>query len=435
MNFPAENIRPYSARLRSPLLTLICLHIVTCCVSVAYASQIYHTFHIFYDPKRLFVAVLIVAAFALVSLLLVFADFSFGYFVGFYFYSMVVGYLWLTCFSDFGYNREMTGLSAAVSAIAFLLPVLFISSPIRRLPAISPRTFDRLLTFLFLLSLATVAIGASYNFQFVPPRAASSLRSDVIPAIPRYTIGITSSVLLPFLFACFVANKSYWRASAVLGLLLFYYPITLSKIALFTPAWLIFLMLLSRIFKANIAVILSLLGPILVGVILLTLSKYGIIPHDSAIPYFEIVNFRMLTVPASAMDFYNDFFSKHDLTYFCQIRILKSMIGCPYYDQLSIVIRDAYPSVGNFNASLFATEGIASVGAWFAPVSVFVCGLVIALGNRLSAGLPPSFILLSGAILPQILLNVPLSTALLTHGGVFLFLLWYITPRSIFGRA
>jgi hypothetical protein len=382
----------------------------------------------------LFVAVLIVAAFALVSLLLVFADFSFGYFVGFYFYSMAVGYLWLTCFSDFSYNREMTGLSAAVSTIAFLLPVLFITSPIRRLPALSPRTFDRLLTFLFLLSLATVAIGASYNFQFVPPRAASSLRSDVIPAIPRYMIGITSSVLLPFLFACFVANKSCWRAGAVLGLLLFYYPITLSKIALFAPAWLIFLMLLSRIFKANIAVILSLLGPILVGVVLLTLSKYGIIPHDSAIPYFEIVNFRMLVVPASAMDFYNDFFSKHDLTYFCQIRILKSMFGCPYYDQLSIVIRDAYPSVGNFNASLFATEGIASVGAWFAPVSVFVCGLVIALGNRLSAGLPPSFILLSGAILPQMLLNIPLSTALLTHGGIFLFLLWYITPRSIFGN-
>jgi hypothetical protein len=94
----------------------------------------------------------------------------------------------------------------------------------------------------------------------------------------------------------------------------------------------------------------------------------------------------------------------------------------------------AYPFGGNFNASLFATEGIASVGLLLAPVSVFVCGLVIALGNRLSAGLPPSFILVSGAILPQVLLNVPFSTALLTHGAAFLFLLWYITPRSMFER-
>ena len=61
-----------------------------------------------------------------------------------------------------------------------------------------------------------------------------------------------------------------------------------------------------------------------------------------------------------------------------------------------------------------------------------LCGLVIALGNRLSAGLPPRFILISGAILPLILLNVPLSTVLVTHGMAILFLLWYITPRTIF---
>jgi hypothetical protein len=56
----------------------------------------------------------------------------------------------------------------------------------------------------------------------------------------------------------------------------------------------------------------------------------------------------------------------------------------------------------------------------------------VALGNRLSAGLPPPFVLLSGAILVQIIVNVPLSTVLLSHGAGLLFLLWYMTPRSIF---
>jgi hypothetical protein len=111
---------------------------------------------------------------------------------------------------------------------------------------------------------------------------------------------------------------------------------------------------------------------------------------------------------------------------------LKSVIACPYREPLSIVMLNNYPFGGNFNASLFATEGVASVGAWLAPLSVLVGGLVIALGNRLSAGLPPSFVLVSGAILPQILLNVPLSTVLLTHGAGLLFLLWYITPRGMF---
>ena len=88
--------------------------------------------------------------------------------------------------------------------------------------------------------------------------------------------------------------------------------------------------------------------------------------------------------------------------------------------------------MGNFNASLFATEGIASVGLALAPFTALACGLVIALGNRLSAGLKPRFILISGAALPQVLLNVPLTIALLTNGAAFLFLLWYVTPRSIF---
>ena len=52
-------------------------------------------FHIFYDPDRLYEAIAVAVAFALVSSLFVFARFSFGYFVGFYFYTMILGYLWL----------------------------------------------------------------------------------------------------------------------------------------------------------------------------------------------------------------------------------------------------------------------------------------------------------------------------------------------------
>ena len=430
MHFPPRNMRLLREHLG--LTLLICFHIVICCISTAYVTQRFDTYHLSYDPNRLPAAIVIVATFALVSLLLVFADFSFGYFVGFYLYTMVLGYLWLTCFSDFDYNRKLAGLSAAVCAVAFLLPALFITSPIRHPWVISLRSFDRLLTLLFLLSVATVAISASYNFQLVSPRVVSSLRSDAIPGALRYLIGITSSVLLPFLFACFVARKNYWKSGAILFLLLFYYPVAMSKTALLAPAWLVFVLLLSRVFETKIAVVLSLLGPIFVGVLLFVLFKYEVIPYEAAIPYFEVVNFRMVAVPSSAIDVYNDFFSKHDLTHFCQIQILKSMINCPYSDQLSIVMLHAYPFGGTFNASLFATEGIASVGALFAPISVFVCGLVIALGNRLSADLPPSFLLVSGAVLPQVFLNVPFSTALLTHGAAFLFLLWYITPRSLF---
>jgi hypothetical protein len=147
--------------------------------------------------------------------------------------------------------------------------------------------------------------------------------------------------------------------------------------------------------------------------------------------YFYTVNFRMLANSSTAMEFYNDYFASHDLTYFCQIRVLKHLMTCPYSEQLAIVMANTY-HIGNFNASMFATEGVASVGLALAPLVMFVCGLVFALANRMSSGLPPRFILISGAMFPQILLSVPLTITLLTHGAALLFLLWYVTPRTSF---
>jgi hypothetical protein len=410
---------------RYVLAFLICFHIVLCCVSLIYVSQYHDAFHIFYDPPRLHVAVIVVAAFALVSYPFTRADFSFGYFVGFYFYTMVLGYLWLNCFSDLNYDHRLGGLSAAASAIAFLLPALFISSPIRQRYVVPAKAFERLLTLSLVLGAATILFSAIYNFRWVSLDNMYAARAELLFPFPlNYWIGITSNTLLPFAFACFVMRRSYWRAGISLVLLLLFYPITLTKLALFTPTWLVTIAVLSRIFEARITVVISLLLPMLIGVILVALLK------QDAIPYFDLVNFRMVAVPSNAIDIYNDFFFAHDLTYFCQITFLKPMMQCPYQDQLSVVMARAY-ELGNFNASLFSTEGIASVGPLFAPVSVFVCGLVVALANRLSSGLPPRFILISSTVFPQILLNVPLTTALLSHGAALLFLFWYITPRAM----
>jgi hypothetical protein len=420
------------SRDRLKLGVLICIHVVLCCISLAYIAT--HllpqfvapaTFHILYQPSRLYVAVLVVATFAPFAALFVFARFSFGYYIGFYLYTMILGYLWLACFSDLDYGHPLAQFSAAASAIAFLLPALFIVSPVKQTYVLSVTAFERLLAFIFLLGAVVVLISSTYSFQFVSIDDIYKFRGKVeSPAILRYLVGI-SSALLPFAFAGFVARRAFWRASAVLLLLVFFYAITFSKLALFTPCWLVAMLVLLKLAEARFVVILSLLAPILAGVLWFGLFS----PHGAS--YFAIVNFRMLAIPSVAMDVYNDFFAKHDPTYFCQISVLKRFMKCPYQDQLSVVMEQAY-KLGYFNASLFATEGIASVGVLYAPAAAFICGLVIALGNRLSAGLPAGFILLSAAVLPQVLLNVPLTTALLTNGAAILFLLWYITPRSIF---
>jgi hypothetical protein len=416
---------------RVRIALLMCFHTFMCCVSlycIATSLVVFDPakFHIFYDPAQLPNATIAIAAFALTSVVFCFAPFSFGYIVGFYFYTMISGYLWLNCFTDLNYDHRLAGISAAVSAATFLFPALFIVLPVKQIFTMSAKAFDRLLLAILLLATAAVVIGSRYNFRLAGIGSIYDFRDAMeTPVIVSYVIAIVGSALLPFVFAGFIFRKAYWRAVAALLLLLLFYPITLSKLALFAPFWLVGMLLLSRFFSIKTAIIMSLLVPVLTGLILFLLFK-----GQSAL-YFSIVNARLFAIPSSSLDVYNDFFSTHEPTYFCQISMLKRIMTCPYKEPLWAVMKKAY-DLGNLNASLFATEGVASVGLLLAPVATFGCGLVIALGNRVSAGLPPRFVLLSSAVLLPILLNVPLSIVMNTHGAAILLLLWYITPRTIF---
>lgn len=418
------------------LTLLLCIHIVTCCVSLIYVAEFYANYQIaWFDKAHLYAAALNVVPVAIVSLLFTFSRFSFGYFLGFYFYTMILGSLWLAAFSRFQYDHTSASVSAFVSALLFFAPALFVTSPIRQGFILSARAFDNLLSFILILAATIIAVGAFHNFRPVWLADIYNFRDGLeFPAWLNYAMGATSNALLPFAFACFIARENRWRAAAALLLLLLFYPITLSKLALFAPFWLLFLALLSRFFEARTTVVLSLFLPVSAGVVLVLLLKSEALSYQQIINYFGVINFRMIAIPSIAIDVYNDFFSTHDLTYFCQISFLKPFVNCPYTAPLSIVMEKAY-HLGNFNASLFATEGIASVGPVLAPFAVLACGLVISLANRLSSGLPSRFILLSGGILPQVFLNVPLTTTLLTNGAAILFLLWYVTPRAIFEQS
>lgn len=414
---------------------LIYFHIAVCCLSLIYVADFYANIKVvMFDQSRLYEAALNIMPIALASVLFAFSQSSFGYILGFYFYTMILGYLWLVAFSRFNYDHALATISAFGSALAFLVPALFITSPIRQTYTLSVRALENLLSLILIFAALIIAAGASYNFRLIGIADIYGFRDELqFPTWLAYAMGATSSALLPFAFACFIARGQRWRAALVLVLLLLFYPVTLTKLMFFAPVWLLFLTLLCRFFEARTSVVLSLFLPVSGGVVLALLFKLGMFPYELIRNYFGAINFRMIAIPSSALDFYNDFFSTHDITLFCQISLLKPLAECPYGDPLSIVMERAY-HLGNFNASLFATEGIASVGLILAPLSGLACGLVIALGNRLSAGLPPKFILLSGGILPQVFLNVPLTTTLLTNGAFILFLLWYVTPREIFER-
>ena len=370
----------------------------------------------------------------MLSLLFVFSRFSFGYYIGFYFFTIILGYIWLSKFSLLDYDHSLGTLSALVSLVAFLLPALFVASPIRQRIVVPERAFDLLLFLMLVFAAAVIAVGIFYNFRVVSLADIYKFRLTLeLPRPLSYAIGISSNALLPFAFASYALRGNRWRAAAALVLLLLFYPITLTKLAFFAPFWLVFLALLAARFEARMVVVLSLLLVIVPGILLQPLEAQHIISQELFISYFGPINFRMIAIPSIVLDMYGDFFSKHALTHFCQMSFLKPFVTCPYGEPLQIVMNNNYP-MGYANASLFGNEGVASVGLKWAPVSALVCGLVVALANRLSAGLPAKFILLSAGVLTQVLMNVPIATSMLSNGAAFLFLLWYVTPRSAFER-
>src|SRR5579872_5989859 len=119
-------------RARAQLLLLLCLHIAAFCLSLVYITKYYALYGFFkFDEAHLYPAVLAIAPLALFSILFVLARASFGYLLGFYFYTMVLGYLWLAEFSTLNYDHRLGSISAFFSVLAFLAPALFITVSVK----------------------------------------------------------------------------------------------------------------------------------------------------------------------------------------------------------------------------------------------------------------------------------------------------------------
>lgn len=364
----------------------------------------------------------------------VFADFSFGYLAGFYLFTMMAGFFWLNTFSLLTYDHEAALISAVASIVLFLLPSLTIRAKIWTF-ALPRRLFDRLPEAILFFAAAILLACAFSGVHFVGIDGMAQYRNELARTHSRaveYAIGNINGALIPFAFACFLVRKRWFMLAALSMVSLLYYPVTLTKVSLFTAPVLVFMAVISSRLEARTCVIISLLVPLLIGLSTVTGLDWVDLTQPR-LTVFSFLNFRLFAIPAISLEHYFSFFSDHPLTHFCQISVLKLVIACRYSDQLGIVFANEY-HLGNMNASLFATEGIASVGPMLAPIAALVCGLLIALGNKVSAGLPPHFILMSAAIIPHLLVNVPLSVAFLSNGLGVLMLLWCLTPRNYFSR-
>lgn len=405
---------------------VLALYLLVNCVSLATVGYVFPEYHFGIGTSQLFNAIVATLLAAALIPLFVLARFSLGYLVGLSFYGMVAGFIWISYFSELSYDHAQARLSASVSLLMFLLPALFISIPIKK-TAVSPRTMDRLLASMLACAVAVIVWNACYGVAFVGTREAADLRGHFVrPAILRYLTGSTVGAVLPFVFAYAALQGRYYLAGFSILLLALFYPILLTKTVLFAPAWLAFLFFMFRKFDPRHAAVLALLLPLTAGLVTYAVASSD---YPAVARYIlEVVNLRMFAIPSSAIDHYSDFFSTRPVTNFCQLSILRATTGCAY-GELGTVFADRY-HLGSFNASLFATEGIASVGPVWAPISALVCGLVFSVANGLSERLPAPLVAVSSGLVVLALLNVPLSTAVLSNGLLVLLLLWFFAPNQ-----
>jgi hypothetical protein len=411
---------------------LACLLSILVLLSCASLNTAFHNT----GPGQLIFWHAVATTFMLLSFVPLFlkAQFGFGYLAGISFYSMIVGFFWYTYFSIQQYDHVLSRWSAVASLLLFLLPALFQTRPLPRMVQLSPRNMDRLAVALICIAAVVLTVSASYGFALVGLVESGEARGTLSrPTILNYLIGWTTGAVLPYVFAYVAWRRRYVLAGIAIVLICGFYPVVLNKSVVFGCLWLPFLFILFRLFEPKRATIYALLIAMIPGIIAYNLIAFGWLSPDRVVGHLASflignVNVRWFAYPSIVLNQYSDFFANHPLTYFCQIGAVRAIYGCPYPFQLGATMAEAY-NMGNLNGSLFATEGIASVGTVWAPLSALVCGLIVSLGNSASARLPASFVATSaGLAVQQALLNAPLSVSLLSNGVLVLWLLWAVTP-------
>ena len=128
------------------------------------------------------------------------------------------------------------------------------------------------------------------------------------------------------------------------------------------------------------------------------------------------------------MSHYYEYFSNNGFTYYSHIGAVNALTGAyPYDYALGQLIGLEYSgsAEANFNGNFWASDGFAALGVLGVPVVTIALAFVFIWINRIASAYSARFVFLWLSGFWLALLNVPLSTALLSGGGlVTIGLLW-----------
>lgn len=247
--------------------------------------------------------------------------------------------------------------------------------------------------------------------------------------VSAYLISWLSYCFISYLYAMGLVYKKWIHLAAGFAASLLIYAATGAKSAiLLLPITLG----LSWLCKSGRDFLTRLLGAMVVAIVVLG----GVLPDAGLGMWIKSIVFvRILGSSGWVASKYLEHFGAEGLTYYSHIGPINALTGGYPFGELSLgqKIGLAYSgsTEANFNASFWASDGFAALG----PVGVLVITPMIAgviyLINRSTAYLDFRFTVLWMGGFFIALLNVPLSTALLSGGGLIIFsLAWGLTRRG-----
>ncbi|MBI1944977.1 MAG: hypothetical protein HYS27_04730 [Deltaproteobacteria bacterium] len=229
---------------------------------------------------------------------------------------------------------------------------------------------------------------------------------------------------VPYLLARWLLDRTRTGslAIALVGCLLMYAS-TGSKAALLLPLILIGLnaVLTSRWDAAS-----AILGSLTVVVVLIV----ALFPDEGALMWIKsILLMRIFATSGWTFATYYDYFENNGYTYYTHIGPINAVTGAYPYGEYSMgqLIGVEYNGTDevNYNAGFWASDGVGALGLAGLPLVTVALCLVLWTINRFASGYSSRFVTLWLCGFWLALLNVPLTTALLSGGGLLvLFGLW-----------
>lgn len=341
----------------------------------------------------------------------------------------------------FNWQRSLDELFLLQASVAASMTVLLFASQLggkRQVFNVPHHNSQRLswaLAFLTLFSCIVFLIANYKSMRLVSFEEVYDLRFETTQinkgAFVNYLTAWFSYCFLPFYFTRGILRRSFIDIGVGLAGGLLIYMAMGSKASILMG----FIMFgLHLLFESSKVFLLRLLLTLSVAVLLCI----ALLPDEGPLFFVKsILLIRVLAVGGWTMSTYYEYFTTHGFTYYTHIGPINALTNAYPYGNYSlgqlIGIEYSGSERANFNANFWASDAFAAWGIAGVPIATAALCIIFYVINRASRGYSAEFVVLWLAGFWLALLNVPLSVALLSGGGLLTALLLWVTRSRVLG--